>query len=154
MSPSAGTELDQSPQVLSELLSMHDAQWIAACHESGHAVAAYLLGVPTESVGIHTSEAGEGKWTADKFNREAMKTTWIDYAVIGLMGKQVELLLFGGCEDRYLKEDEDNIECSVSIEVAQSTPGIKKQPPPLSVVRFPDAIPGSAPCGGAGLGTA
>ena len=46
------------------------------------------------------------------------------------------------------------LSCSVSIEVAQSTPGIKKQPPPLSVVRFPDAIPGSAPCGGAGLGTA
>lgn len=90
---------------------MHDPDWIAACHEAGHAVAAHVLGVSTASVGIDKRGIGEGRWTAaGKFNRAAMAETWPNYAIIGWMGRHVELLLFGRFEPRFLEEDDDNIE--------------------------------------------
>ncbi len=90
---------------------MHDPDWIAACHEAGHAVAAHFLGVPTKIVGIRKGGTGEGRWTAAaRFDRAAMAGTWPNYAIVGRMGRQVEVMLFGRYEPRFLEEDDDNIE--------------------------------------------
>ena len=92
-------------------MDTHEPEWIAACHEAGHAVAAHLLGVPTASVGIHGDKPGEGNWkAAETFDRERMKDTWPNYAIVGEMGKRVEIMLFGRYETRFLEADEDGIE--------------------------------------------
>jgi hypothetical protein len=94
------------------MLDPLDPDWINACHEAGHAVAAHLLGVPTEEVFIRKGGTEElGFWTAaSKFDRAAMAETWPNYAIVGRMGRQVEVMLFGRYEPRFLEEDDDNIE--------------------------------------------
>src|SRR5437763_133434 len=90
---------------------MHHPDWIAACHEAGHAVAAQLLGVPTASVSIDRGGTGEGRWTAaGKIDKVGMVGTWPNYAIVGQMGRQVEILLFGRFEPRFLEGDEENVE--------------------------------------------
>src|SRR5690242_478103 len=83
-------------------METHRPEWIAACHEAGHAVAAYILGAPTGTVSIHGDRPGEGHWTsAERFDKEGMRDTWSNYTVVGEMGKRVEIMLFGRYENRF-----------------------------------------------------
>jgi len=88
-----------------------DPDWVAACHEAGHSVAAHLLGVETEFVGIRGSGSGKGRWTAaEKFNRERMEGIWQDYTIVAEMGRRVEVMLFGQYEARFLEADDESID--------------------------------------------
>src|SRR5262249_43196621 len=43
-------------------------------------------------------------------DKAGMVGTWLNYAIVGQMGRQVEIMLFGRFEPRFLEEDEENVE--------------------------------------------
>ena len=82
----------------------------AAYHEAGHAVGAFFLGVPFGEIALDSADSGEGlvhSRLTIKQIRES-KLCW-QYAVVLMLGREAERLVFGRADRSYLQEDARNI---------------------------------------------
>jgi hypothetical protein len=82
----------------------------AAYHEVGHAVGAFLLGLPFGDVVLAAPGSGEGSvhspLTIGKIRQSNLR--W-EYAVVLMLGREAERLVFGRADSRYLREDAECI---------------------------------------------
>jgi hypothetical protein len=83
---------------------------IAAHHEAGHAVGAFLLGVPFATVTIADPGSGEGSVRAPLTIGEIRERNlrW-ECAVVAMLGRATERLVFGRADRRYLQKDAETI---------------------------------------------
>ncbi|HBI42853.1 MAG TPA: hypothetical protein DDY78_08345 [Planctomycetales bacterium] len=89
----------------------HAKDFVAAHHEAGHAVGAYMLGVPTKVVYIEADGSGEGDWKPALTIGEIRKHgLWPEYAICGELGRTVERMLFGSSDSRFCDDDQDVID--------------------------------------------
>jgi hypothetical protein len=77
---------------------------IAAHHEAGHAVGAFLLGVPFAAVALADPGSGKGSVHAP-FTIGKIR----ECAVVALLGRATERLVFGRADRRYLRGDAETI---------------------------------------------
>ena len=83
---------------------------IAAYHEAGHAVGAFLLGVPFGEIALDSTIDGEGSVLSPLTIQQIRESNlqW-QYAVVSMLGREAERLVFGRADRSYLQEDASNI---------------------------------------------
>jgi hypothetical protein len=83
---------------------------VAAYHEAGHAVGAFFLGVPFDDVSLNAANTGEGSvhspLTVGQIRQSGL--CW-QYAIVSMLGREAERLVFGHAERDYLQNDAENI---------------------------------------------
>jgi hypothetical protein len=87
-----------------------DREAVTAIHEAGHAVGAFLLGVPIGQIAIDAANAGEGvvrsPLTIGKIRISGL--AW-QYAVVSMLGREAERIVFGRADRDFLDGDAANI---------------------------------------------
>ena len=92
-------------------MAEHPRDYVAAHHEAGHAVGAYMLEVPTQALSIYCGESGEGHWKPVLTISEIRKRDlWRQHAICGELGRTVERLLFGSFEPCFCEDDQEIID--------------------------------------------
>jgi hypothetical protein len=87
-----------------------DEHIIAAHHEAGHTVGAFLLGVPFGVVAITGPGSGEGSVGASMTVGEIRKSGLVwEHAVVARLGYVTERMLYGRAVRRYLHDDAEII---------------------------------------------
>lgn len=83
---------------------------VAAYHEAGHAVGAFLLDVPFGDITLDTTTAGQGSVVSPLTVRRIREANlcW-NYAVVLMLGREAERLAFGQADRSYLQEDARHI---------------------------------------------
>ena len=83
---------------------------IAAYHEVGHTVGACLLGVPVADIVLADPGSGEGLAHAPLTIGEIRERNlrWAN-AVVAMLGRATERLVFGRANRRYLQEDAETL---------------------------------------------
>jgi hypothetical protein len=85
-------------------------QTIVAYHEAGHAVGAFFLGVPFGEITLDASESGEGSVRSLLTIKQIRESNlcW-EHAVVLMLGREGERLVFGRADRSYLQEDAGHI---------------------------------------------
>ena len=88
------------------MLNAMQADHVAAHHEAGHAVGAFLLGVPFEKVALASPGSGEGHIPGSLTVKEIRESNlcW-EHAVVARLGPETEKLFFGRADRRYYQND-------------------------------------------------
>ncbi len=83
---------------------------VAAYHEAGHAVGAFFLGVPFSEIALDSAVSGEGSVHSPLTIKQIRESNlcW-QHAVVLMLGREAERLVFGRADRRYLQEDAGNI---------------------------------------------
>jgi hypothetical protein len=85
----------------------HAKDFITAHHEAGHAVGAFMLGLPTKVVYIKADGSGQGDWkptlTIGEIRAHGL---WQEHAICGELGRTVERMLFGSYDSRFCGDDQ------------------------------------------------
>ncbi len=82
----------------------------AAYHEAGHAVGAFFLGVPFGEIALDLADSGQGLVHSPLTIKQIRESNlcW-QYAVVLMLGREAERLVFGRADRSYLQEDARNI---------------------------------------------
>jgi hypothetical protein len=100
------------PSDLRELAMRHqrDREAVAAIHEAGHAVGAFLLGVPIDRIVLDAANAGEGvvRSPLSLGQIRNLGLAW-EYAVVSMLGRAAERIVFGRADRDFLEGDASNI---------------------------------------------
>jgi hypothetical protein len=84
--------------------------FVAAYHEAGHAVGAFFLGVPFHDVSLNAATPGEGLVRSPLTIGEIRQSglCW-QYAIVLMLGREAERLVFGRADRDYLQNDVETI---------------------------------------------
>jgi hypothetical protein len=84
--------------------------FVAAYHEAGHAVGAFFLGVPFDDVSLGAATTGEGSVRSPLTIGEIRQSglCW-QYAIVSMLGREAERLVFGRADREYLQNDAETI---------------------------------------------
>jgi hypothetical protein len=87
-----------------------DREAVTAIHEAGHAVGAFLLGVPIGQIALDAANTGEGvvrsPLTIGQIRISGL--AW-QYAVVSMLGREAERIVFGRADRDFLDGDAANI---------------------------------------------
>ncbi len=93
-----------------EMSDESSKETVAAYHEAGHAVGAFFLGVPVDEITLDLSGSGEGSVHSPLTIKQIRESNlcW-QYAVVSMLGREAERLVFGRADRNYLEVDAKNI---------------------------------------------
>jgi hypothetical protein len=93
------------------MLHQQNQEAVAAIHEAGHAVGAFLLDVPIGVIVLDAAKHGEGvvrsPLTIEQIRRSGLP--W-EYAIVSMLGREAERIVFGRADRDFLEEDAENIQ--------------------------------------------
>ncbi len=83
---------------------------VAVYHESGHAVGAFFLGVPVDEIALDSTRSDEGSVHSPLPIKQIRDSNlrW-QYAVVSMLGREAERLVFGRADRDYLEADAEDI---------------------------------------------
>jgi len=83
---------------------------VAAYHEAGHAVGAFFLSVPVDEIALDSTGSGQGSVHSPLTIKQIRDSNlrW-QYAVVSMLGREAERLVFGRADRDYLQVDAENI---------------------------------------------
>jgi hypothetical protein len=92
------------------MFNHQNQETVAAIHEAGHAVGAFLLGIPIGVIVLDAAKAGEGvvrsPLTIEQIRRSGLP--W-EYAIVSMLGREAERIAFGRADRDFLGDDASNI---------------------------------------------
>ena len=121
---------------------------VAVYHESGHAVGAFFLGVPVDEIALDSTRSDEGSVHSPLPIKQIRDSNlrW-QYAVVSMLGREAERLVFGRADRDYLEADAEDIarlyQTLFAAEMSCQTFRAELRNRTSEVVRFPgfrDAI--------------